>query len=834
MALGNQTAIYVYPGCNNNVIGGLDTNAPGQPLAGGGNLISANGDGIDVYSSGNVVEGNYIGTDITGTQAVHNGGGGGVALGAGVSNNTIGGTTAAQRNIIANGVGIGGTNNVVEGNYIGIDATGKYALGGNVEIDSGINNVITGNIIDACGGRAGVGLENFNGPDNVITGTLIQGNLIGTDATGMHTTDPNGHSFGGAFGVEINNGEGFSGDSGNLVGGTSPGQGNVIAGNSSDGVSVHNSSGNAILGNSIHDNGGLGIRLSNGGNDNQAAPVVTLGSSSTSGTVISGTLQSMANATFRVEFYSNSAADPSGYGQGRTFLGYAAVATNGSGAGSFTFTSPTPLPAGLAILSATATNLTTGDTSPFAHDVSIPSVGQITAPLVPVVVNTAVSTSASFTDPFTTTTHTAVWNWGDNTTSGGNISESGGSGTVTGSHSYTTDGVYTVTLTVTNNGGGSGQSVFQYVVIYNPSAGFVTGSGSITSPAGALAANPTLTGPATFGLNAKYKSGATVPMGNTDFQFPAANLTFQSTGYDWLVINTNQAQYQGSGTINGSGNYGFLVTALDNGGHGSDKVRFKIWDKNNNNAVVYDTQPGAATNAAPTTPLNTGRIQVHTNAQLAVGGENPAGANVPLLTAEDLRPVVDEAIANWAAAGIDPGRLSALHQVAVGIAEFPGPWLGMAFPGAIWIDRNAAGHGWYVPKGADDNAFPAVPGSPAYGKIDLLTVVEHELGHELGFNDTPGGGVMGIFLPTGTRRLPAPMAGFAVPPASGMAFEALLPQWSQGKRVDYLAPPTAGVGMLTIGPTGLSLAMRKYTTFATAADNDEICGDSAAVVFEVK
>ncbi len=215
----------------------------------------------------------------------------------------------------------------------------------------------------------------------------------------------------------------------------------------------------------------------------------------------------------------------------------------------------------------------------------------------------------------------------------------------------------------------------------------MTGGGWITSPAGAYAANPSLTGKATFGLNAKYKSGATVPTGNTEVQFPAANLNFHATGYDWLVITTNQAQYQGSGTINGAGGYGFLVTAQDNGGATPDKFRLKIWDKNNNNAVVYDTQPGAANTAAPTTALGGGRIQVHTNAQLVAGGANPGGGNVESLTPEELRPVVQEAIALWAAAGIDARQLSALSHVAVGIAEFPGPWLGMAFPGAVWIDR---------------------------------------------------------------------------------------------------------------------------------------------------
>jgi hypothetical protein len=293
-----------------------------------------------------------------------------------------------------------------------------------------------------------------------------------------------------------------------------------------------------------------------------------------------------------------------------------------------------------------------------------PVVGPITAPLTPVPVNTAVAASASFTDPDVFETHTAVWNWGDGTTSAGTVTESNGSGSVSGSHPYTVDGVYTVTLTVTDTDGASGQSVFQFVVVYNPGAGFVTGGGWIPSPAGAYAANPSLTGKATFGLNAKYKSGDTVPTGNTEFQFPAGNFNFHATAYDWLVITTNQAQYQGAGTINGAGNIGFLVTVLDNGGTTPDKFRLQIWDKSNNNAVVYDTQPGDPATAAPTTALGGGRIQVHTNAQLVAGGADPTAANVAPLTPTELRPVVQEAIALWAAAGIDPARVSALSQVS--------------------------------------------------------------------------------------------------------------------------------------------------------------------------
>jgi PKD repeat protein len=313
----------------------------------------------------------------------------------------------------------------------------------------------------------------------------------------------------------------------------------------------------------------------------------------------------VANTTFRIEFFSNQ---PSGYAQGQTFRGSAMVSTNASGIGSLPAPVTFALPAGHTFLSATATNVTTNDTSQF---VSIPVVDAITAPAAPVAVNTAINVSANFADAgLGTTPHTAVWNWGDGNTSAGSVTESSGGGSVTGSHTYTVAGVYTVTLTVSNPQGGSGQSVFQYVVVYDPSAGFVTRGGRIDSPAGAYAANLALTGQATFGFSVRYQSGATLPTGSLEFQFPAANLTFHATGFDWLVINGGRAQVQGRGTINGAGNFAFQLTVID-GGAGPDKLRIKIWDIDHGNTVIYDTQLGALDTADPTLLLQRGQIAVH-------------------------------------------------------------------------------------------------------------------------------------------------------------------------------------------------------------------------------
>ena len=203
--------------------------------------------------------------------------------------------------------------------------------------------------------------------------------------------------------------------------------------------------------------------------------------------------------------------------------------------------------------------------------------------------------------------------------SGTVINQTSTTGTVMDSHSYTIDGVFTITLTVTDSkGGGAGTSIFQYAVIYNPNAGFVTGGGWISSPAGAYVANPALAGKATFGFEAKYQQGANVPTGNTQFHFDVGNLDFHSTSYDWLVISGAKAQYKGSGQINNAGSDGFLLTAIDGGlpgGGGQDRFRIKIWDKNTG-TILYDNQLGADDTADPTTVIGAGKIIIHSSNQL--------------------------------------------------------------------------------------------------------------------------------------------------------------------------------------------------------------------------
>ena len=178
--------------------------------------------------------------------------------------------------------------------------------------------------------------------------------------------------------------------------------------------------------------------------------------------------------------------------------------------------------------------------------------------------------------------------------------------------------MYLVSLTVNNTCGGTGSTntvgdLTAMVVVYDPEGGFVTGGGWIDSPLGAYTPNPNLTGKASFGFNSKYQKGATVPTGNTKFQFRLANFNFKSASYDWLVVAGAKAQFKGSGTINGSGNYGFMLTTIDgqiNGGGGADKFRIKIWDKVSGN-IVYDNQLGSNDSDNPTTAIDGGSIVIH-------------------------------------------------------------------------------------------------------------------------------------------------------------------------------------------------------------------------------
>jgi len=243
------------PNANNGVAiygatGSAAGNQIGGALAAARNVISGNGgSGVNLVgagASGNVIQGNYLGTDVSGTLSISNVGDGITISGA--VGNFIGGVNAGQGNLISGnaqaGVSLSSAsagNNLVQGNLIGTDLTGRLAL----------PNIFAGVTIYAAGGNqvggASAGARNVvsgNKQDGIFisagsSGNTIQGNFIGVSVAGTNAL-PN-----------LFNGVSISGGAANTVGGAAVGAGNIISGNAGNGVEITNATGNAVLGNFI-------------------------------------------------------------------------------------------------------------------------------------------------------------------------------------------------------------------------------------------------------------------------------------------------------------------------------------------------------------------------------------------------------------------------------------------------------------------------------------------------------------------------------------------------------------------------------------------------------
>ena len=260
----------------NNTVGG---SGPGE-----GNVISGNsrsggfyGDGVELNGDGNTVSGNYIGTNARGDAALPNQGNG-ILIRWGAQNNTIGGPTAAERNVISGNGGLGvqleedspplepKSGNRVMGNYIGTNAAGDAALpnqGGGVLLGGGSqNNTIGGssagerNIIS---GNAGSGVQ-ITGFAGSTFGNEVSGNYIGTNAAGTAALPNQGSGVGLEWDTQDN-----------IIGGSTEGERNVISGNSGYGVRLGDggSNGNTVKGNYIGTNA-----LGNGALPNQQGGVL--------------------------------------------------------------------------------------------------------------------------------------------------------------------------------------------------------------------------------------------------------------------------------------------------------------------------------------------------------------------------------------------------------------------------------------------------------------------------------------------------------------------------------------------------------------------------------
>lgn len=377
----------------------------GGATSGEGNIISGNlAHGIELVSNSrqHTVLGNRIGTNAAGTAALPNGNdgiflngnNGGGSLGNTIgspTNTTPGGGCTGGCNLISGngdstgdrGIDISGNNagdNLIQGNYVGVDVSGSAAL---ANFDDGLliangadNNIIGGTTVaerNIIAGNGGDGIE-ING--NTTTPNTVQGNFIGVQTDGATARGNGGH------GVFIT-----ASAPGNIIGGAATGAGNTIAFNTGDGVYVDSGTGNAIRRNLIHSNSGMGIDLGAdnptandpspascpadadiGANNLQNFPLIHSVSITPTNTVIHGTLYSVASQTYTLDFYANPSCDNSGYGEGRTYIGSAMVTTNAGCVADFSGANAVTLPAAVppgSIITATATDAT-NNTSEFS------------------------------------------------------------------------------------------------------------------------------------------------------------------------------------------------------------------------------------------------------------------------------------------------------------------------------------------------------------------------------------------------------------------------------------------------------------------------------------
>ena len=383
----------------------------GGPGTAARNIISGNGqEGMYVLvpANSNTIQGNFIGTDVTGTKGLGNGGAG-LSL-FGVSGTIIGGSAPGAGNIISAsgfmGIYMGSAVdldtvikpcafNVIQGNYIGTDLTGTAALGNvdpGVYLASGVSNTIGGSATGAGNLISGGNYWGLRFGSNTLW-NKVQGNRVGTKADGVSALPNRAH------GIDLENGS-----TNNMVGGTGANAGNIFAFAPSPygGVRVRDGAlNNAILGNSIFSNGALGIDLGSGGvsaNDPcdgdgganllQNFPVLAEVQAG-SNLWVRGSLNSAPNQTYLLQFFANQARDTSGNGEGQIYLGDVILALGAACSNSFTNTLSVVVPVGYWI-SATATD-PANNTSEFALCVQATS-QDTTPPTISCTANTNVFT----------------------------------------------------------------------------------------------------------------------------------------------------------------------------------------------------------------------------------------------------------------------------------------------------------------------------------------------------------------------------------------------------------------------------------------------------------
>jgi len=366
-AVPNFAGVYVANGGANTI---------GGSTAAERNVISGNSGGTGIFlsvgSTTGTIKGNYIGVDVTGAAALPNGIG--ISC-SGANGLVIGGTTAADGNVISGsttgpGIVLGScANAVIKKNLIGTNALGTEAIGNLRGIEVDVSNGVQ------IGGAPGGGnVVSGNGTGIQVTASdaaVIQGNLIGTDASGALPIPNN-------IGVRLNGTNAIFGTA--TPGG--PG-GNVVVFNGT-GVEVPGLTTNTVRGNSIHDNGYLGLDVAVGGltsnddgdtdNGQQNFPNIASAAVEGAGVRVMGSLDSTASATFDLDFYEESACSrfPQDLLEGGHWLGTAPVTTDGNGHADFNvLLTPVTVQPGFRV-TGTATD-SDGTTSEFSQRIVIQS-----------------------------------------------------------------------------------------------------------------------------------------------------------------------------------------------------------------------------------------------------------------------------------------------------------------------------------------------------------------------------------------------------------------------------------------------------------------------------
>ncbi|MBX7103317.1 MAG: DUF4347 domain-containing protein [Gemmataceae bacterium] len=344
-------------------------------------IFDAPAEGIALRGTGgHTVAGCWIGLNASGSQVGN--GVNGVTIRS--NDNIVGGSATSDRNIIAGNTGAGiraeltARNTTIQGNWIGVDSAGTAKMantGAGIHLLAGADSATVSDNVIAGNGTDGIIADN-------VSNLTARGNWIGTTSSGVAGLGNTRH------GVSLINGTVDS-----IVGGTTAGQGNVIAFNGGIGINVIGPNdltvGIQFLGNSIYSNGGLGIDLDgdgptandtgdgdSGANYDKNFPVLVSAVYNGSQITITGNYNSSGSNTYRLEFFVSTSMDVSGYGEGQNYIGSTTVVTDSKGNGTFNLTLPVTISPN-SILSATATDTKILSTSEFSQSIAVTQLASI-------------------------------------------------------------------------------------------------------------------------------------------------------------------------------------------------------------------------------------------------------------------------------------------------------------------------------------------------------------------------------------------------------------------------------------------------------------------------